>query len=140
VQTVRGPIRVPTVIVAVNYDKVPRKRPKLSQASVMIPGAIKATIQHGLMVLLAIEESDVAEDTEWLSGKIVRLRIFNDEQGLMNRSVQQMGGEILLVSQFTLFASTKKGNRPSFAPVLREKDHAGLGPGGRPLPPTRKWN
>jgi hypothetical protein len=69
---------------------------RVSQASVMIAGAIKATMQHGLLVLLAVEESDVAEDIEWLSGKIVRLRIFNDEQGLMNRSVQETGGEILL--------------------------------------------
>ena len=86
---------------------------RVSQASVMIAGAIKATIQHGLLVLLAIEESDVAEDTEWLSGKIVRLRIFNDEQGLMNRSLQETGGGILLVSQFThlLYISLTIGNR-----------------------------
>jgi len=88
---------------------------RVSQASVLIAGAIKATIQHGLLVLLAIEESDTAEDIEWLSGKIVRLRIFNDDQGLMNRSVQETGGGILVVSQFTLFANTKKGNRPSFS-------------------------
>ena len=88
---------------------------RVSQASVMIAGTIKATIQHGLLVLLAIEESDMAEDIEWLSGKIVRLRIFNDDQGLMDRSVQETGGGILVVSQFTLFANTKKGNRPSFS-------------------------
>src|SRR5271155_1870554 len=88
---------------------------RVSQASVTIGGAVKATIQHGLLVLLAIEESDTEQDIEWLSGKIVRLRIFNDEQGLMNRSVQEIGGGVLLVSQFTLFASTKKGNRPSFS-------------------------
>src|SRR5665213_4595539 len=87
---------------------------RVSNADVAISGAVKATIQNGLLVLLAIEESDTAEDIEWLTGKIVRLRIFNDEQGLMNRSVQETGGGILLVSQFTLFASTKKGNRPSF--------------------------
>jgi D-tyrosyl-tRNA(Tyr) deacylase len=69
--------------------------------------------------LLAIEDSDSTEDVEWLSGKIVRLRIFNDEQGLMNRSVQETGGSILLISQFTLFASTKKGNRPSFSKSAR---------------------
>jgi D-aminoacyl-tRNA deacylase len=69
--------------------------------------------------LLAIEESDTVEDIEWLSGKIVRLRIFNDEQGLMNRSVQETGGGILLVSQFTLFASTRKGNRPSHSRSAR---------------------
>jgi D-tyrosyl-tRNA(Tyr) deacylase len=88
---------------------------RVSQASVSIHGAVKGEIQQGLLVLLAIEDADTAEDIEWLSGKIVRLRIFNDEQGLMNRSVQDIGGGILLVSQFTLFASTKKGNRPSFS-------------------------
>lgn len=87
---------------------------RVSQASVVIGGAVKGAIQHGLLVLLAIEEADNAEDIEWLSGKIVRLRIFNDEQGVMNRSVQEIGGDILLISQFTLFASTKKGNRPSY--------------------------
>src|SRR5208337_2729153 len=92
---------------------------RVSQASVMIAGAIKATIQHGLLVLLAIEESDTVQDIEWLSGKIVRLRIFNDEQGLMNRSVLEVGGGILVVSQFTLFASTRKGNRPSFSRSAR---------------------
>jgi D-tyrosyl-tRNA(Tyr) deacylase len=92
---------------------------RVSQAGVMIAGAVKAAIQHGLLVFLAIEESDTAEDVAWLSGKIVRLRIFNDEQGLMNRSVQETGGGILLVSQFTLFASTRKGNRPSFSRSAR---------------------
>jgi D-aminoacyl-tRNA deacylase len=87
---------------------------RVSEAKVTIGGNLKGAIQAGLLVLLAIEETDTAEDTEWLSGKIVRLRIFNDENGLMNRSVQEVNGEILLVSQFTLFASTKKGNRPSF--------------------------
>jgi D-aminoacyl-tRNA deacylase len=92
---------------------------RVTKADVAISGAVKATIQNGLLVLLAIEDSDTAEDIEWLSGKIVRLRIFNDEQGLMNRSVQEMAGEILLVIQFTLFASTKKGNRPSFSRSAR---------------------
>jgi D-tyrosyl-tRNA(Tyr) deacylase len=92
---------------------------RVSQAGVMVAGAVKAAIQHGLLVLLAIEESDTAQDLEWLSGKIVRLRIFNDEQGLMNRSVLETGGAILLISQFTLFASTKKGNRPSFSRSAR---------------------
>lgn len=73
------------------------------------------SIRTGLLVLLAVEESDAPADTEWLSGKIVRLRVFNDEQGVMNRSVQEVGGEILIVSQFTLFASTHKGNRPSYS-------------------------
>ena len=66
-------------------------------------------------MLLAVEAADTAEDIEWLSGKIVHLRIFNDEQGVMNRSVQEIQGDILVVSQFTLFASTKKGNRPSYS-------------------------
>lgn len=92
---------------------------RVSQASVTINGAVVGAIQNGLLVLLAIEEADAAEDVEWLSGKIVRLRIFNDEQGLMNCSVQEVAGEILLVSQFTLFASTRKGNRPSFSRSAR---------------------
>jgi len=80
----------------------------------MIAGQIRGHIGRGLLVLLAVEEADSTEDIEWLSGKIVHLRIFPDEAGLMNRSVQDIGGEILLISQFTLFASTKKGNRPSY--------------------------
>ena len=92
---------------------------RVSQAGVMIAGTLKPRFNSGLLVLLAIEESDTAQDIAWLSGKIVRLRIFNDEQGLMNRSVQETGGGILLVSQFTLLASTKKGNRPSFSRSAR---------------------
>lgn len=88
---------------------------RVSEANVAIGGAVKGAIGKGLLVLLAVEDADTAEDIEWLSGKIVRLRIFNDEQGLMNLSVQEVGGGILLVSQFTLFASTKKGNRPSYS-------------------------
>lgn len=87
---------------------------RVSGASVMIAGQIRGHIGRGLLVLVAVEEADTTEDIEWLSGKIVRLRIFPDEAGLMNRSVQDIGGEILLISQFTLFASTKKGNRPSY--------------------------
>jgi D-aminoacyl-tRNA deacylase len=87
---------------------------RVSSASVTSDGAVRAKIAGGLLVLLAVEDADAAEDIEWLAGKIVRLRIFNDEQGLMNRSVQEIGGEILAVSQFTLFASTNKGNRPSY--------------------------
>jgi len=87
---------------------------RVSHANVSIAGAIAGQIRKGLLVLLAVEETDSPEDIEWLSGKIVRLRIFSDEAGQMNRSVQDIGGEILLISQFTLFASTKKGNRPSF--------------------------
>jgi len=87
---------------------------RVSEAKVTIAEHIKGMIGTGILVLLAIEESDTTEDIEWLSGKIVRLRIFNDENGAMNRSVQESNSEILLVSQFTLFASTKKGNRPSY--------------------------
>jgi len=87
---------------------------RVSDARVSIEGAIKASIGHGLVVFLAVEDLDNSEDIEWLSGKIVRLRVFGDENGLMNRSVQEIRGEIIVVSQFTLFASTKKVNRPSF--------------------------
>lgn len=87
---------------------------RVSQADVTIAGVCKGRIGRGLLVLLAVEDADTQEDLEWLSGKIVRLRIFPDEAGQMNRSVQEIGGEILLISQFTLFASTKKGNRPSY--------------------------
>ncbi len=87
---------------------------RVSTASVTIAGQIKGQIGRGLLVLLAVEEADTTEDIEWLSGKIVRLRIFADNAGLMNRSIQESGGEILAISQFTLFASTKKGNRPSY--------------------------
>ena len=87
---------------------------RVTHASVIINGKERQEIGAGLVVLLAVENADTTDDIEWLSGKIVRLRIFNDEHGLMNRSVQDVGGEILLISQFTLFASTKKGNRPSF--------------------------
>ena len=92
---------------------------RVSQAEVRINGQTTGVIGQGLMVLLGIEEVDSAEDIDWLSGKIVRLRVFSDEQGVMNRSVQEIGGNILLVSQFTLFASTKKGNRPSYSRAAR---------------------
>src|SRR5437762_7362195 len=88
---------------------------RVTEANVTITGELKAAIRKGLLILLAIEESDGAEDIEWLSGKIVRLRIFDDENGVMNKSVQEIQGEILVVSQFTLFASTRKGNRPSYS-------------------------
>jgi D-tyrosyl-tRNA(Tyr) deacylase len=87
---------------------------RVSDASVTIENTVKGAIKHGLMVLLAVEETDTQEDLEWLSGKIVRLRLFPDFDGIMNRSVQEVEGDILLISQFTLFASTKKGNRPSY--------------------------
>ena len=87
---------------------------RVSRASVTIDGKCKAAIQGGLLVLVGIEDADGAEDISWLSSKIVNLRIFNDEAGVMNMSVKDTGGEILLVSQFTLHAATKKGNRPSY--------------------------
>jgi D-tyrosyl-tRNA(Tyr) deacylase len=92
---------------------------RVSKASVTIAGSVKGAIGPGLVVLLAAEEADTPGDIEWLSGKIVRLRIFNDDAGVMNRSVQETGGDILLISQFTLFASTKKGNRPSYTRAAR---------------------
>ena len=88
---------------------------RVSEASVTIGGQIKDSIRTGLVVLLGIEPSDTADDIEWLSGKLARLRVFNDEQGVMNRSILEVQGDILLISQFTLFASTKKGNRPSYS-------------------------
>jgi D-tyrosyl-tRNA(Tyr) deacylase len=87
---------------------------RASEASVKIEGKIKAEIGTGLMILLGIEEADREEDIAWLSKKIVNLRIFPDENGVMNKSLLEIGGEILLISQFTLHASTKKGNRPSY--------------------------
>lgn len=92
---------------------------RAAQASVTIQGAVRGSIQQGLVVLLGIEDTDTREDLEWLSGKIVRLRVFDDDAGVMNRSVQEVGGGILLVSQFTLHASTKKGNRPSYIRAAR---------------------
>lgn len=92
---------------------------RVSQARVTIGGQVRAAIQSGLLVLVAVEAADGTEDLEWLSGKIVRLRIFPDAAGVMNRSVQEAGGEILVISQFTLFASTKKGNRPSYVRSAR---------------------
>src|SRR3974390_2024731 len=88
---------------------------RVSEGQVTIAGNVRGRIGNGLVVLLAVEAADTAEDIEWLSGKIVRLRVFDDEQGVMNRSVQEAGGDILLISQFTLFASTRKGNRPSYS-------------------------
>jgi D-tyrosyl-tRNA(Tyr) deacylase len=87
---------------------------RVSSASCTIEGVVKSSIASGLLVLLGIEEADTSEDIQWLSKKIVNLRIFNDEAGVMNRSLLEEGGELLLISQFTLHASTKKGNRPSY--------------------------
>jgi D-tyrosyl-tRNA(Tyr) deacylase len=87
---------------------------RVQSASVTIDGTLKSEIKQGLLILVGIEDSDNGEDIEWLAKKICNLRIFDDEQGVMNRSVIEAGGEILVVSQFTLHASTKKGNRPSY--------------------------
>ena len=87
---------------------------RVTKASVTVDAGITGQINHGLLVLLGIEDADTDEDIEWLSNKIVNMRIFNDEQGVMNKSVLEVDGGILLVSQFTLHASTKKGNRPSY--------------------------
>jgi len=87
---------------------------RVSRASVTIEGIVKSAIGDGLLILLGIENADTGEDIEWLCGKIVNLRIFNDAEGVMNVSIKDTGGDILLVSQFTLHASTKKGNRPSY--------------------------
>jgi D-tyrosyl-tRNA(Tyr) deacylase len=92
---------------------------RVSRASVTIAGQVKAAIGPGLLVLLGIEEADNAEDIAWLTSKLVRLRIFADDAGLMNCSVQETGGEVLVVSQFTLHASTRKGTRPSWSRAAR---------------------
>ena len=87
---------------------------RVSSASVSIGGAVKSAIGPGLLVLLGVGHEDTQEDLDWLVKKVAGLRIFNDEAGVMNRSVVEVGGEALVVSQFTLMASTKKGNRPSY--------------------------
>lgn len=87
---------------------------RVKHASVAIEGSVVGKIEHGLLILLGVEAADSAEDIEWLAGKISRLRVFDDEQGVMNLDITQVGGRALVVSQFTLYASTKKGNRPSY--------------------------
>ena len=87
---------------------------RVSEASVTIDNNIKSKIDKGLLILLGIEDADNQEDIDWLTAKIINLRIFNDENGVMNVSVKDDGGDIIVVSQFTLHASTKKGNRPSY--------------------------
>ena len=87
---------------------------RVLEASVTIDGVCVSKIGTGLLVLLGVEDADTAEDAVWLSGKVARMRIFSDDEGKMNRSVTETAGEIIVVSQFTLHASTKKGNRPSF--------------------------
>lgn len=87
---------------------------RVESASVTIEGVIRSSITRGLLVLVGIEEADGQDDIDWLASKIVNLRIFPDDQGVMNVNVRDSGGDILVVSQFTLHASTKKGNRPSY--------------------------
>ena len=92
---------------------------RVSSASVTIGGEVKSAISLGFMVLLGIEIEDTQEDADWLSGKIALLRVFGDENGMMNKDLKDAGGEMLVVSQFTLHASYKKGNRPSFLKAAR---------------------
>ena len=92
---------------------------RVQKASVSIEGDFRSAIGTGLLILLGIEESDLPEDAEWLSGKIARLRVFRDRLGVMNLSLDEVGGELLVISQFTLHASTKKGNRPSYIRAAR---------------------
>ena len=93
---------------------------RCANASVTINDCVKAAISKGYLILLGIEESDTKDDANWLIHKAINLRIFDDEQGVMNKSIMEIGGEILVISQFTLFASYKKGNRPSW---LRAAKH-----------------
>ena len=92
---------------------------RVTQASVTIDGTLKSAIGQGMLILVGIEDADTQEDILWLCKKIVNLRIFPDENGVMNKSILESGGEILVVSQFTLMASTKKGNRPSYIRAAR---------------------
>jgi len=94
---------------------------RVNQASVEIDNQIKSGIGNGLLVLVGIEEADTLDDSEWLAGKVTGLRIFDDENGVMNRSVMDIDGEILVVSQFTLHAMTRKGNRPSYIKAAKHE-------------------
>ncbi|MEO1857691.1 MAG: D-aminoacyl-tRNA deacylase [Rubritalea sp.] len=97
---------------------------RVSKASVSINGAISGQIASGFLVLLGIEAADTAEDIEWLTNKISKMRVFDDTEGLMNKSLVDIKGEALVVSQFTLYANTKKGNRPSFIRAARPEQAA----------------
>ena len=92
---------------------------RVSEASVSIRGNVKSSIKLGLLLLLGIEESDCSQDVSWLSKKIAQMRIFSEDQNLMNRSILDVNGELLVVSQFTLHAKTKKGNRPSYTKAAK---------------------
>lgn len=94
---------------------------RVSHASVTIEGVCKSAIGEGFMILVGIEEADTQEDADWLCRKIVGLRVFDDENGVMNRSITDINGEILVISQFTLMASTKKGNRPAYIRAARHE-------------------
>lgn len=94
---------------------------RVSHASVTINGQVKSAIGPGLLLLVGIEEADGPEDVEWMAHKVINLRIFDDENGVMNRSILDAGGDMLVVSQFTLFASYKKGNRPSWLRAARHE-------------------
>ena len=95
---------------------------RVDKAAVHIGGMLKASIGEGLLVLLGIEQGDGPEDLEWICGKLMRLRVFPDEAGVMNLDITQSGGDMLLVSQFTLHASTRKGNRPSYIRAARPEE------------------
>ena len=92
---------------------------RVSHASVTINGNTKSAIKTGYLILCGIEETDTSEDVDWLVRKVIGLRVFDDENGVMNRSIKEVDGEILVISQFTLFASYKKGNRPSWLRAAR---------------------
>ena len=92
---------------------------RVTQASCTVDGEVTGAIHTGFLVLLGIEDADALEDLDWLAQKIIGMRVFGDENGMMNKALANVGGDILLISQFTLFASTKKGNRPGFTRAAR---------------------
>ncbi len=94
---------------------------RVSEAAVKVNNEITGSIQKGILILVGFEDADTTEDLEWMSGKIANLRIFNDENGVMNLSLKEINGDILLVSQFTLHAQTKKGNRPSYIKAAKKE-------------------
>ncbi len=105
--------------VALFYFKMKAVIQRVSEASVTIEGVVKSSIQNGYMILVGMEEADTKEDSEWLSKKIIGLPIFGDAEGKMNLDIKEVNGDILLISQFTLHAQTKKGNRPSYIKAAR---------------------